>query len=97
MPRYSIKLTSLVSASAGQLSCDLGGEAAILNLKTGTCYGLNPVGARIWSLLTAPTRVAALRDAIVQEYDVEPACCEADLFDLLQKLASEDLIQVDEQ
>jgi hypothetical protein len=80
-------------ASPDQVSCDLGGEAAILNLKTGVYYGLDPVGARIWDLLRSPKTFAELRDAILAEYDVEPARCERDLQDLLDKLAAGQLIR----
>ena len=78
--------------SPDQVSCDLGGEAAILHLKTAIYYGLDPVGARVWDLLRTPKSLAELRDAILQEYDVEPARCESDLRDLLEKLAAAGLI-----
>ena len=76
-----------------QISCDLAGEAAILNLQTGIYYGLDPVGASIWNQLQTPKTLADLRDAILAEYDVEPARCEHDLQDLLDKLAAQHLIQ----
>ena len=87
-------LESVVVASSGQVSCDLGGEAAILNLDTGIYYGLDPVGARIWSLIETPRSVAAIRDAILQEFDVESERCEKDIFALLEKLLAEGLITV---
>ncbi len=76
-----------------QVSCDLGGEAAILNLQSGTYYGLDPVGATIWNLLQTPKTLAELRDAIRAEYDVDSTRCERDLQDLLDKLAAQHLIQ----
>ncbi len=85
-----------VVVSPDQVSCDLAGEAAILNLKTGVYYGLDPVGARIWSLLAQPTTVAAIRDTIIAEYDVTPERCEADIRDLLEKLAAEGLVRFDD-
>ena len=36
---------SIVVAAKDQVSCDLAGEAAILNMKNGVYYGLDPVGA----------------------------------------------------
>src|SRR5580765_1481633 len=83
-----------VVVSKDQVSCDLAGEAAILGLKNGVYYGLDPVGARIWNLIQTPVRVSAVRDAIVQEYDVEAERCERDLLDLLQKLAEQGLLEV---
>jgi hypothetical protein len=81
-------------ASTDQVSCDLAGEAAILNLKNSVYYGLDTVGARVWTLVQEPITVGAVRDAMVREYDVEPERCERDLIDLLQKLAAEGLIAI---
>jgi coenzyme PQQ synthesis protein D (PqqD) len=85
---------STVVASKEQVSCDLAGEAAILNLKNSFYYGLDPVGARVWNLVQTPIIVGAVREAIMREYDVEAARCERDLFDLLQKLDEEGLIEI---
>jgi hypothetical protein len=81
-------------ASTDQVSCDLAGEAAILNLKNSVYYGLDTVGARVWTLVQEPITVGAVRDAMVREYDVEPERCERDLIDLLHKLAAEGLIAI---
>jgi hypothetical protein len=86
--------SSVVVAAKDQVSCDLAGEAAILNIKSGLYYGLDPVGARIWSLMQEPRPVAEIQDAIAAEYDVEPERCAADLAELLQKLLSEGLIEL---
>jgi hypothetical protein len=89
-----ISLDTIVVASKDNVSCALGEEAAILHMRSGVYYGLDPVGARIWKLLDQPTSVKDLRTAIVDEYDVEPAKCESDLLVLLEKLRSEGLIEV---
>ena len=85
---------SVVVAAKDQVSCDLAGEAAILNLKSGVYYGLDPVGARIWNLMQQPRAVAEIQDMITRQYDVEPSCCANDLFELLEKLLAEGLIEV---
>jgi hypothetical protein len=89
-----IALDTRVVASKDQASADLGGEAAILNLKSGVYYGLDPVGARIWNLVQAPRTVREVRDTLLDEYDVESDRCERDLVALLEQLAEHDLITV---
>ncbi|HXQ27320.1 MAG TPA: PqqD family protein [Candidatus Acidoferrales bacterium] len=89
-----ISVHSIVIAAPEQVSCPLGEEAAILNLKNTVYYGLNPVGARVWSLLQKPRSVGELRDALLDEYDVEAERCERDLLDLLETMRGEGLIQV---
>jgi hypothetical protein len=85
---------SVVVAAKDQVSCDLAGEAAILNIKNGVYYGLDPVGARIWNLVQEPRAVAEIQNAITSEYDVEPERCARDLASLLEKLLAEGLIEV---
>jgi len=88
---------STVVVAKEQVSCDLAGEAAILNLKNGVYYGLDPVGARIWNLLQEPRIVNEIGEALLKEYDVESDRCESDLLALLQKLAAEGLIEVKDE
>jgi hypothetical protein len=93
-----VQITSdtTVEVSKEQVSCDLDGEAAILNLKNGVYYSLDSVGARIWQLLQQPRTLDQIRTVVLEEYDVEPQRCERDLQELLRKLASEGLIEVKE-
>ncbi len=85
---------SRVVVARDQVSSDLGGETAILNFRTGTYYGLNAVGVRIWDLIQEPRSVGDIRDVLVNEYEVEPGRCESDLVALLQLLAEEGLVEV---
>lgn len=85
--------TTIVKAIKDQVSADLKDEAVILNLKNSVYYGLNPVGARIWQLIQEPTSVAALREKILAEYDVEPARCGQDVVTLLEALKTQGLIE----
>ena len=89
----SIKADSTVVTSKEQVSCDLAGETAILNVKSGVYYGLDEVGARVWELIQSPRRVSEVRDALLEEYDVDPSRCEADLVTLLEQLAETELIE----
>jgi len=85
---------SVVVVARDQVSCDLGDEAAILNIKNGVYYGLDPVGAHVWTLLQKPQRVAEIRDAVLRAYDVEPERCRHDVDTLLKNLLAEGLIEV---
>jgi len=85
---------STVVAAKEQVSCSLADEAVILDLKAGVYYGLNEVGARVWHLIQEPKNISEIRDAILQEFDVDPNLCERDLLVLLRELASKELIKV---
>jgi hypothetical protein len=89
-----LRVQSVIVAASEQVSCPLGEESAILNLKNSVYYGLDPVGARVWKLLQEPKSVAELRDTLLGEYDVEAERCERDLIELLEKMRDEGLIEV---
>lgn len=88
---------STVVAVKDQVSADLAGEAVILNLKSGMYYGLNEVGGRIWQLLQEPRTVAAIRDTLLEEYEVDRESCDRDLLAVLQELATAELIEVNHE
>ncbi|HUJ31692.1 MAG TPA: PqqD family peptide modification chaperone [Candidatus Acidoferrum sp.] len=90
----TLSVHSIVVAAKEQVSCLLGEESAILNMKNSVYYGMNAVGTRIWTLLKQPRSVSELRDAVVDEYDVEPQRCERDLLELLEQMRREGLIEV---
>jgi hypothetical protein len=92
--KKTLSVSSSIVAAKDQVSSDLGGEVAILHLKSGVYYGLDGVGARIWDLTQEPRTVEEVRDVILSEYDVEPNHCQSDLITLLQRLADEGLIEV---
>ena len=87
-----ISFASVFVAVQDQVSTNLEDEAVILHLKKGVYYGLNPVGARVWSFLQEPHSVVEIRDMILQEYEVAPQRCEQDLLELLKELLSNGLI-----
>ena len=93
----TLTLDSVISATGGQLSADLEGETVILHLGSGVYFGLSDVGARIWELIERPTSVSAVRDVLLEEYDVDAAQCERDVLALLDELWSHTLIEVHPQ
>ena len=82
-----------VAPSNDQLACELHDEAVILNLRSGTYYGLNSVGARVWNLIQQPRTIKQIRDTLLSEYNVEPERCERELFVLLKELSANQLIE----
>jgi hypothetical protein len=81
-------------AASGLVSSELAGEAVILDLKSGTYYGLDQVGARIWELIQQPKTINEIRDTLLAEYDVEAERCQADLQTLLQELDAKQLLEI---
>ena len=88
---------TVICAVKDQVTADVSDEAVILHLQKGMYYGLDPVGASIWKLIQTPKTFNEIRDAILNEYEVETDRCARDLRDLLKDLQANELIQVSEK
>jgi hypothetical protein len=88
-------MQSVVTAIKDQVSCDLQGEAVILNFDSGVYYGLNQVGAYVWELIQQPRPVSEILFMVLDEYDVGADRCENDLIVLLKDLKGAGLIHVE--
>lgn len=69
-------------------------EAVLLDLKSGTYFGLNEVGARVWQLILEHGRLSQVLDALVQEFEAEPEVVERDLLALAGQLVARQLAAV---
>lgn len=75
------------------MEAELGDEIVALDVKGGTCFGFNSPASSVWRALTEPRSFEALRDALIEEYEVGRDECEADLADLLADLTAKGLIR----
>ena len=71
---------------------EVGEETMLLNLASGTYFGLDPVGGRFWQLLEEGKSATEARDALLQQYDVAPEELDRDLEKLLADLAAHGLV-----
>ncbi len=92
--KYKVSLHSTVLPRDELLFADLDrGEAAILSLKDGVYYGLNPVATRIWRLLEEGKRVNEIRDFLLNEFASESRVTH-DLLELLEQLEKLGLVEI---
>ena len=87
----------LIARIPDQLSVELDGEIAILNLKSKLYFGLTDVGAFIWNLLETPTDLAALAAAVSAHFEVDTARAAADAERFLAELDGAGLLQIARQ
>ncbi len=88
-----MKLTDKFLISDDVVARDVGGEVVLLDLASGTYFGLDSVGARIWQLLEEDGRtLAEACDVVIQEYEVARDVLEHDVLELARQLAEHGLI-----
>ena len=93
----ALTIDSIVRIAKDAVSCELGGETAVLNVRSGDYYGLDEVGASVWRMMSQPHTVAEIIREITSEYDVDSARCEGDLLSLIGKLAAHGLVEIDDR
>jgi hypothetical protein len=74
------------------MEAELGDELVALDPAAGECFGFNGVAASIWRNLERPKSFEQLRDALLEEYEVEPDRCATELGALLDDLSARGLV-----
>ena len=67
-------------------------EAAIINLKSGNYYSLDPVGAFVWAHIESGATVGEVVEKILGRYEARPAEVSRDVGSFLATLEQEELI-----
>jgi hypothetical protein len=70
----------------------VGDETVILDLASGTYFGLDPVGARIWALMGERKTLAEICATMLEEYEVEREQLETDVLRLSGELVERGLV-----
>jgi len=83
-----------VIRNASVLAADIGGELVLMSVSQWHYFGLNSVASDIWERLASPVRVETLCETLSAEYDGDIKVIRQDVMELLSKLASRELIEV---
>jgi hypothetical protein len=78
------------------LAAEVGNELVMMSAAKGNYIGLSQVGAHIWKLIETPRSIESLCDALVAEYEVDPATCRAEVDTFLTTLAELGAVRVDQ-
>ena len=71
----------------------VGDETVILDLASGTYFGLDPVGARIWQLLSEGSSLGQIVTTLVDEFDVSQEQLRKDVDALVALLMARGLLR----
>lgn len=83
-------------AKQSVVSATLDDEMILLDLESGIYFGLNDVGARIWSLLASGSSETTIFETLCSEYDADANELRADVSEFLGLLQENNLITATE-
>jgi Coenzyme PQQ synthesis protein D (PqqD) len=88
-------MTGRLTVPAHVMVRQLGDECVMLDMASGYYFGLDPVGARIWQLLSETSSFAEIVERLAQEYEVTPEQAESDLVRFVEELKANGLLSVE--
>ena len=71
---------------------DLDGESVILNVQSGTYFGLDRIGTRVWQLIDEHGDVDSIVRVMQDEFDADPNVLRADVESLVAALVAKQLV-----
>ena len=87
-----MKLSDKISIPAQVVARQVGAETVILDLASGTYFGLDATGARIWQLMGEGKTIAEICAVMLAEYEVSREAIERDVLALAEELCAKQLI-----
>jgi len=73
----------------------VGEEGVVLQLGTERYLGMDAIGVRMWTLLTASRSIQDAYDALIQEFEVEADRLRVDLAEFIDELIAQQLVEVE--
>lgn len=75
-------------------SRNVGEETVMIDLGSGTYFGLDPIGARMWQLIQKGKSLHQICDVMIEEFDVSREMLEHDALALARDLVDKKLVSV---
>jgi Coenzyme PQQ synthesis protein D (PqqD) len=91
-PVPDLSITDAVRVPEDVIFRELNGEAVVLNLDSGTYFGLNSVGMRIWQLCQEHGSLREVWEAMQREFDAPGEALQSDLLAFVNELSSKRLL-----
>lgn len=91
--RRALSSESHFTVKSDLVSREVRGEEIILDLVTGTYFGLNTTGARMWQMLRCGKKVGEISTALAKELGADEDRVKRDLVALVGKLLAKGLLE----
>jgi len=87
-----ITLQSIVARTPDVVGSRIEDRMALMSIRNGAYYGMDPVGSRVWDLLAQSVRVSDVCERLLGEFEVDRATCERQVLAFVQQLADAGLL-----
>lgn len=84
------------SRSEQVIDGELDDHQVMIHLERGKYFGLNPVGKRIWEIISVPKSLDEIADTLTGEYDISRETCITEVQHFLDESIKSGIIMVQE-
>jgi Coenzyme PQQ synthesis protein D (PqqD) len=88
-----VSFSTRVAAAPDVMYRTVGDEAVLLNVKKQSYFGLDSVGARMWTALNESSSMQTALESLLAEYDVSEPQLRKDLEAFVEKLIEQGLVE----
>ena len=81
-----------ISRQDGLIAVPMDGDLVMMNISTGTYFGINPVGVMIWELLETPHTMAQICHHMMEKYAVDQETCLRDVRNFVEQMLRENIV-----
>ncbi len=89
-----MKLSDKPSITPQVMAHLIGDETVVLDLATGTYFGLDSVGTRVWQMISEGMTIGEICEEMLEEFEVSLETLQRDVIQLADKLLEQKLISV---
>lgn len=89
-----ITLESRIIRNDGLLATEVDGDLVMMDVASGRYFHLDPVGARIWTMLDGGAALSDLCDRLVKAYDGEVGKIQADVLAYVARMEASGLVRL---
>ena len=87
-----MNLDTRLEASSSVVTREIGGEMMLMDLESGTYFGLDAIGGRAWQAIEGGQTIEELCAQIEKDFEVAPEQLREDMLSLARKLLENKLV-----
>jgi hypothetical protein len=91
----TIQLETMVQRNNELLASSIGDEVVMMSIENSAYYGLDPIGSKIWEMITEPRQVSDLCEQLMEQFEVSEQECQRDVLNFLNQMLEENMLVVE--
>jgi len=89
----TLTMNSVVKRRPEIVHSDMDGEIVMMSIEQGEYYGIDAIGAEIWTMLEEARSIREICASLCERYDVDESVCQQDVMRFLEQMVERKIIE----